>query len=1229
MTRKSRGTIKIIGLCSATICLGVVILLLAFYVFPGLNRFSNLAAEAESLSKQLTSDGDWNAGSKTNLTVSSGNITINDKSLTELPIDLHQIYLDDNSRVVANVNSSDAPKVVDNDNGTSWKPINTNDYWQIDLGTLYNVYHFKLNIACSYFNGYYSSDGSTWTNFSLFCPAAESYFSPIVSARYFKIVFSNATPWGFESISELRLWQRNPATATHISSPTQIDGSTTLQSWDSFSTTETDHNQHGGDADTAITYEFRSGDGTAGDAGWSSWTTSTDYSGASIDLSALQHDSSHRYLQVRSILTNTDGTSTPTFSDYTVFYTRDDTCDSFDHMDISPTSATLAVGEGAVFTALAKRGDSSTIESATISYSTTGGSIDGSGNYTAPGIAGTYTVTATSSCGGSVDATVTVTEAPIPDPCADFDHITITLSSATVAAGGTVAFSAITYNHNNSVNDQPISFSASGGTISTSGLFTAGSTQGTYTVTATSNCGGSATASITITGDSPPNEWCIPPDYINCADCISKVNVIKPIKGQSNRIGTTLTIKWNTDGTCPALYVDGYEINYKLSLSLDAGLRWKEIARDIKDVNFATRELYQKYVDNGYNFDNLKDNFYYYSIPYDLNFVTSQAKVKVEMYRVDDAINDYVGQASADSDNFNIIGPVAADDCSHSALVFLEPTNLAKQNDGNYSLDFGTLSSTQWGELSLNFAAAVVDPLIYTPGNSNGILTRLSTNDLSIDPPDLAIFADDGSLEIDYGKYLNPGDFSVAARDNVCNRNITAAISAKSKTIDETHNLTLNVPNGGEIWHLGGLYNISWESSYEINFFDHFNLYLSTDSGQNYLYQINNNAIAKTDRAYNWQIPDLDKIVTDHARVKIEGVTSNGEIISDQSNQNFIIDKSVMGAIIDYIDEFAALLAKIFLALATALAGIGAILPSLSNIFSLSTLPEVFYGLLASGKKKRRNWGIIYDINQGLPLPNAKVMLLDAKTNRLIELSVSDREGRYGFIQGEGEYLLKVDKQGYEQLNLSAIDRQSLPYRDNYNGETIKIAGQNEYQINHNLPLKSTAWAAHFSLNVQVLNRISSILYFANWPIIVLGSIFSMLALYISPNVINVAIMLGYLVIWVYQISITRSNRSFGRVFEGDSFRPVDLSLVRVMDSSNKKLVRTAATNHIGHYAMLLKKGSYLIFAQKTGYIQSEAKKIDIQSSLKAVNTEIRLLEDAQPEREERLGFYGSQALSR
>jgi hypothetical protein len=112
-----------------------------------------------------------------------------------------------------------------------------------------------------------------------------------------------------------------------------------------------------------------------------------------------------------------------------------------------------------------------------VTWTATGGTISSSGLYTAGAITGSFTVKATSVQDATRSASAAITITP-PQPVS----VSVSPSGATVFTGGTQQFTATVNNATNTA----VTWTATGGTISSSGLFTAGAATGTFTVTATS-----------------------------------------------------------------------------------------------------------------------------------------------------------------------------------------------------------------------------------------------------------------------------------------------------------------------------------------------------------------------------------------------------------------------------------------------------------------------------------------------------------------------------------------------------------------------------------------------------------------------------------------------------------------------------------------------------------------------------------------------------------------------
>jgi len=155
-------------------------------------------------------------------------------------------------------------------------------------------------------------------------------------------------------------------------------------------------------------------------------------------------------------------------------------------VSIAPGSTSLPTGGTQQFTATVT-GSSNTA----VTWSATGGTVSSSGLYSAPSATGTYAVTVTSVADSTKSASATVTVSAVA--------VSIAPGSASLPTGGTQQFTATVTGSSNTA----VTWSATGGTISASGLYTAPATAGTYTVTASSSANTSASASATVTVSAP------------------------------------------------------------------------------------------------------------------------------------------------------------------------------------------------------------------------------------------------------------------------------------------------------------------------------------------------------------------------------------------------------------------------------------------------------------------------------------------------------------------------------------------------------------------------------------------------------------------------------------------------------------------------------------------------------------------------------------------------------
>jgi hypothetical protein len=177
--------------------------------------------------------------------------------------------------------------------------------------------------------------------------------------------------------------------------------------------------------------------------------------------------------------------------------------DSWYVLVISPDSATLAPYQTWKFTARSYR-RSRPMGSIGVTWTATGGTIDSAGNFTAGETPGKYRVVARGQWGGPADSsTVTITASSPTDPTVS--GIVVTPASASVASGASETFTAVAQLSDGSTKPALVTWTATGGTIDSTGKYTAGSNAGAYRVIARQLSGELAdTSAVTVTATAPP-----------------------------------------------------------------------------------------------------------------------------------------------------------------------------------------------------------------------------------------------------------------------------------------------------------------------------------------------------------------------------------------------------------------------------------------------------------------------------------------------------------------------------------------------------------------------------------------------------------------------------------------------------------------------------------------------------------------------------------------------------
>ena len=230
------------------------------------------------------------------------------------------------------------------------------------------------------------------------------------------------------------------------------------------------------------------------------------------------------------------------------------------HIVLEPPQASLAAGATQQFTAYGRlsNGDSVAVS---VTYTATGGSVTSGGLYTAGQTTGTYQVVATES-GGTLADTSTVS---VVTGSPTVTSVVLSPASATLTAGATQQFNAYARLSSGDSGAVSVTYIASGGTITGTGLYTAGQTAGSYSVIAVQTGGTLADTSAVLITSSPVASVQVTPSDATLA-VGTGLQLQVTLKDAS---GTTLsgrTVTWSSSNTSVATVSAGGSV-----LAVDAG----------------------------------------------------------------------------------------------------------------------------------------------------------------------------------------------------------------------------------------------------------------------------------------------------------------------------------------------------------------------------------------------------------------------------------------------------------------------------------------------------------------------------------------------------------------------------------------------------------------------------------------------------------------------------------
>jgi hypothetical protein len=334
---------------------------------------------------------------------------------------------------------------------------------------------------------------------------------------------------------------------------------------------------------------------------------------------------------------------------------------------------------------------------------------------------------------------------------------------------------------------------------------------------------------------------------------------------------------------------------------------------------------------------------------------------------------------------------------------------------------------------------------------------------------------------------------------------------------------------------------------------------------------------------------------------KDQDVQKPTEVISETSllstntvlgNVSYVIDKFIsnvtkrIGTMIKEIivPEIVQQTAKVVVEVSPEV-GLGA--GALMSILFSSRIPfslSSFFRILSHGGghslvglfgfwKRRRPWGTVYDTVTKVPVDSACVELFNAGGDKQAE-TITDLDGRYGFVVPEGAYTMKVKKSNYIfPAQRRPLSSQDTIFDNVYYGESFTASDS----VVHDIPMDPEAfdWNQFEKMRTHQTRFIHKIDPYIVWLfeiIFYLGMVISIWQFLAGPSLYTGVILIIYTLLLVFKMY--RGKPPLYGILTKNCF-VLPFAIVRVMQGPTQ--VGSKVTDKHGRYVIFVAPGVYTI----------------------------------------------------